>query len=131
MKSSEHSLSGNSMQVDRLVSSIAGALSASDVAAKLILRCQLIVEELATNAIRHGGASDVSVNVVISDRIRLDIQDDGAAFDPFSAPSADLSLDLEHRAIGGLGLHLIRSANSVAGYVRDGRFNITSVELGL
>lgn len=130
MKSSEHSLSGNNMQVDRLVSSVACALAASDVAAKLVMRCQLVVEEIATNAVRHGGASDVFVDVAISERIRLDIRDDGAPFDPLSAPTPDLSLDLDQRSVGGLGLHLIRSGNSVTHYVRDGRFNITSVEIG-
>lgn len=130
MKSSEHSLSGNSMQVDHLVSSVARALSTAGVSVKMVLRCQLIVEEIATNAMRHGGASDVCVTAVVGERIRLDIRDDGAAFDPFSAPTPDVSLNLDQRSVGGLGLHLIRSWNSVTHYARDGRFNITSVELG-
>jgi anti-sigma regulatory factor (Ser/Thr protein kinase) len=130
MESPEYTLSGNGMQVDRLVSSIACALARAGVSDKLVLRCQLVVEEMATNAVHHGGASDVFVDVAISERIRLDIRDDGAAFDPFSTPVPDLSLNLDQRSVGGLGLHLIRSWNSVTHYVRDGRFNVTSVEIG-
>ena len=119
------------MEVDRLVAAVASAMAGSNVAAKLVLRCQLVVEEIATNTVHHGGASDVAVSVAISDHIRLDIRDDGAAFASFSAPAQDLSLELSQRSVGGLGLHLIRSGNSVMHYVRYGRFNLTSVEIGL
>jgi serine/threonine-protein kinase RsbW len=40
------------------------------------------------------------------------IEDDARAFDPQTAPKPDLTLPLEQRPIGGLGLHRVRSLSS-------------------
>ncbi len=42
------------------------------------------------------------------DAIRAVISDDGTPFDPTDAPAPDTNLALEDRALGGLGIHLVR-----------------------
>jgi serine/threonine-protein kinase RsbW len=73
----------------------------------------LVLEELFTNSIRHGGCAGM-VNAV---RVRLQLHDDGVhieysdrgeAFDPLVAPPPDLGASLEERQTGGLGIHLVR-----------------------
>ena len=69
----------------------------------------------------------------IASRVRLDIDadsvaaeviDNGRPFDPTSAPPPDLSLPLEQRPPGGLGIHLMRELMDGLDYRRSGDSNI-------
>ena len=55
--------------------------------------------------------------------LRLELSDDGIAFDPLSLPPPDVSLDIEDRLIGGLGVHLIRTMMDSVSYRREGDWN--------
>ena len=73
----------------------------------------LVLEELFTNTVRHGGceglegAAEVRLDVV-ADGVVLDYADRGMPFDPTAAPAPDLSVPLEDRRAGGLGIHLMK-----------------------
>jgi anti-sigma regulatory factor (Ser/Thr protein kinase) len=49
--------------------------------------------------------------------------DDGQPFDPLLAPTPDTSAPLESRAIGGLGIHLVRKLTTSQRYARTGALN--------
>jgi len=91
------------------------------------LRVMLIVEELFTNAVVHGyrGESDAPIVVHLSiqdGHVAILFEDAAPRFDPLSVPPVDLEAPLESRAVGGLGVHLIRQYASSARYAReDGR----------
>lgn len=82
--------------------------------AAAIMQVNLALEELVVNAIDHGypdgrsGTIDVLIEAD-AEQIRICIEDDGDAFDPFSLPPPDLSQAIEDRPIGGLGIYLVRS----------------------
>ena len=72
------------------------------------------VDELVCNVIEHGyghGASGpVEVRVAHDDeRIVITIVDEAPPFDPTAYPTPDLSLPLERRPLGGMGVHLART----------------------
>jgi anti-sigma regulatory factor (Ser/Thr protein kinase) len=85
-------------------------------------RIQLAVEEAVTNVVTHGyeeGEGDVSVLCTIEGNVvTVIITDSGHAFDPTSIPPADVTADIDHRKIGGLGVHLIRSVMDEISYQR-------------
>ncbi len=92
---------------------------------------QLVLEELATNAVRHGGATWVELHVAErGSQVRLELIDDGAAYDPKNPGPHDLPIaDLDRE--GGLGLALLRGMAGPLHYVRrDGR-NHTHASIGL
>ena len=75
----------------------------------------LALEEAVTNVINHAFAGLPPPHLI---RVRLDITaelfaaeviDNGQAFDPTTAPDPDLTLPLEQRTPGGLGIHLMRN----------------------
>ena len=73
---------------------------------------RLAVEAAFSNIVRHGYPPDrpgpVRVAFIIErQRIQITIEDEAPAFDFREAPAPDLGADLEARAVGGLGLHLI------------------------
>ena len=89
-----------------------------------VARLLIVVEELVSNALRHGGegrAVTFDLAIARSDRqVRLDIADDGAPFDPgaerqFAGPDRERG--------GGVGLELIRAWAHEMTYAREDGFN--------
>ncbi len=70
------------------------------------------VDEAATNIIKHGyrgrpGPMEVEVGVTAGTLV-IRLRDHAPAFDPTSVPPPDLTLPLERRPLGGMGVHLAR-----------------------
>ena len=77
----------------------------------LIMQVNLVLEELIVNVIHYGYPDDRvgNINVLIeanAKEINVCITDDDDAFDPFQRESPDVSLDIDDRPIGGLGIYL-------------------------
>jgi anti-sigma regulatory factor (Ser/Thr protein kinase) len=110
-------------------SSIAG------MSPRLIMRLQLIVEELFVNTVTygHGGDSEAPVDVSVSlegDRVTLVYEDTAPAFDPFATVEApDPAASLEARRVGGLGVYLVTQLAERCDYARTGDRNRVTVEL--
>ncbi len=83
------------------------------IAEDIQFQTNLCVEEYVVNLIQYGFADDdphtIFVYATHSDgSLEIEVVDDSDdPFDPLSAPAADLSTDLETRAVGGLGIHII------------------------
>ncbi|MBM4466217.1 MAG: ATP-binding protein [Chloroflexi bacterium] len=70
----------------------------------------LAVDEAASNIIIHGyqgqgGAVEIEVGQE-GDALVIRLRDEAAPFDPTTVPAPDLTVPLEQRAVGGLGIHL-------------------------
>lgn len=96
----------------------------------MAMHLTLALDELATNAISHGFASDVTRDDAIRLRLMLDsdgvhalIEDRGLPFDPLSVPPADTALGLDERAVGGLGVHIVRAVMDEVRYERRDGMN--------
>lgn len=76
-------------------------------------RAHLLVDELCGNVLVHQQElSHVTLDVTATlddDGLALDVRDTGEAFDPLAVPPPDLDAALADRAVGGWGLHLVRS----------------------
>jgi sigma-B regulation protein RsbU (phosphoserine phosphatase) len=97
----------------------------SDVVADV----NVALDEILTNVVTHGypdeAAHEIRVRVAIArEGVDVDVEDDGIAFDPTAAavvPPAAASV--RDRAVGGLGLHLVRNLMDEVSYVRAGTHN--------
>jgi serine/threonine-protein kinase RsbW len=113
---------------------------ANDALRELWVRCSLpeefevpvtvCLEEVLSNVIRHGclpGQNyDIKVRYRILDGvpggIEVEVSDDATAFDPLSLPPPDLTVPLEQRKTGGLGVFLVRKMMDEVHYEhRNGR----------
>ena len=95
----------------------------------VVFKLNLALDEVVTNIISH--AYDDADDHQIAIRVALDgegvlvrVEDDGRAFNPLDAPRPDLGLDLANRAIGGLGVHIVRSVMDALEYRRENDRNI-------
>jgi serine/threonine-protein kinase RsbW len=93
---------------------------------------RLAIEELSINAVDYGGQSPVEgwFAVRISEApniIELMVDDAGRPFDTSQSGEPDLGAPIDERAIGGLGLHLVRSLAKHFSYQRIHNLNRTIV----
>ena len=99
----------------------------------LAARIHLALEEAVSNVIMYaypeGTAGTMDLDAVRDgNRLRFTLSDRGKAFDPTAAPGADLTVPLEKRPTGGLGIHLIRSIMDSIRYQRqDGKNVLTMI----
>lgn len=94
----------------------------------IVTRIELAVEELFLNLAHHayaGAEGEARLALLESpDALTLIIEDDGDPFNPLDAgPEPDLDMEVEDRAIGGLGLHMVRRLSDRQDYERDGGTN--------
>jgi len=93
------------------------------------------LEEAATNVVMYAydaprtGTVDIEV-LVLEDKVKTVLSDNGRAFDPTSAPEPDITAPGEDRPIGGLGIFLVRKLMDEVRYERrDGRNILTMIKL--
>ena len=90
---------------------------------------QLALEEHLTNVLHYGYDDDgehhiqIRVNLAAGE-LRIQVQDDGRAFNPLVHPAPDFTLPLDQRPIGGLGIHMIRKSLDHLEYCREDGKNV-------
>jgi anti-sigma regulatory factor (Ser/Thr protein kinase) len=98
----------------RLLDWIEACCRAEAVADELRCKMMLALEEAVTNILKNAFAGVPPPHIV---EVRLDITpglfaavvlDNGRPFDPTTAPDPDLTLPLDQRSPGGLGIYLMR-----------------------
>ena len=98
-------------------------LAQHDVSPEVSYFVSLAIEELVTNCIKYGyddtGEHLIEIGLSVNNRtLTMTVIDDGHAFNPLEASSPNLSLPLEDRPIGGLGIHLLRELADDVTYER-------------
>ena len=89
---------------------------------------ELCLEEALVNIFQYaypegGGEVEISCRIDEGRKFIIEISDAGIPFDIFSVAEPDLSLALEDRKIGGLGILLIRKLMDDVTYRREGNRN--------
>jgi len=103
-----------------------------DLPMSITLNLNLVLEELITNIIFYGYTDKnehfIEINIDFDEsRIFLKVEDDGIAFNPLLKEEADISLPVEERAIGGLGIHFVRKIMDTISYERKNEKNILTM----
>lgn len=83
---------------------------------KLTMDLLLCCEELLTNTITYGfgedrpsGTREIRLSVTAGPgSVTLELADNAAPFNPLLRPDPDLTLDLEQRPVGGLGVYFVK-----------------------
>lgn len=99
---------------------------------KTILELNLILDELVSNIVEHGDSeqeSSIDIRLIKKNAlITLVVTDDGPPFDPTITPTVDITVPLEERKCGGLGIHLIRKFSNSCNYKRVKNQNVLTLE---
>lgn len=99
---------------------------------KISSEINLLLDELITNIIEHGDQENEHFIDIALDRnkrmLTIEIKDDGPQFDPTSCKTPDITLPLEKRRCGGLGIHLVRTFSDSCSYKRLKNKNIFTLQ---
>ena len=119
-------------QIPQLADFVETIAQESNLDQALAMTLNLALEEAVTNVIMYaypkGSQGLVDLEAIVrKDSLVFILSDSGKPFDPTSAPEADISLDVEDRPIGGLGIFLVRQLMDVIQYQRDGDKNVLTL----
>lgn len=99
-------------------------------------RLNLAVEEAVVNVISYaypkGTTGYVDIEMEVDhDILTVVISDTGVPFDPTKKADADITLSVEERPIGGLGIHLVRKIMDEVTYDYADHKNILTLRMKL
>ena len=120
-------------ELDRLNAAIEALGVRWDLLPQAIAALQIALEEVVSNIIRHGFRDDERHRVLVriarraGGALRIEVEDDGAPFDPLAAPHPPACESLEACEPGGLGIHLVRHLMDEVSYQRSGANNVLSM----
>ena len=125
-------LHNNIQQIPQLADFIETIANEMHLEQGLAMSLNLALEEAVTNVILYaypeGSDGLVDIEAVMGrETLRFIISDSGKPFDPTAAPEADVTLGVEDRPIGGLGIYLVRNIMDVVSYERTDGKNILSM----
>ena len=113
---------------------VEGAAKSGDGNPEAITDMIIAMNEAATNIIVHGYQGQPAIIEVEvgynKDALVVCLRDQAPTFDPTSAPAPDLTLPLEQRPFGGMGIHMMRQLTDELTYrtTPDGRNELTLVK---
>jgi len=89
----------------------------------------LAIDEIITNILSYAFADKNTHTIHITTEVTKEaitaiISDDGVPFDPTKQAAPDITLPLETRPIGGLGIHLVRSFIDEISYKYENKQNV-------
>lgn len=92
----------------------------------------LVLEEALSNVIFYAyetqGNEEIQIDFLFEEnQLKITISDGGKAFDPTLEIDPDISLGVEDRPIGGLGIYLIRKLMDEVKYARVEEKNVLSL----
>jgi len=86
----------------------------------------LALDEVLSNVIRHGGTDEfIEVRIaLLPEAINIEVEDDGTAFNPITAPMPRFDIPAVERGPGGLGIFLTKHMMTELAYRRVNGRNI-------
>jgi len=126
-------LDNNLDQLDNLHAMTKGFGDVHGLGKRTIFETNLVLEEVFTNIIAYGHGDKNGHQVQFSleynkNCIIIHIEDDGIPFNLLETDPAELDTGLEHRSVGGLGIHLIRNFMNDVTYQRIGSKNVVTLK---
>jgi sigma-B regulation protein RsbU (phosphoserine phosphatase) len=106
------------------------------LAAGVSQKVSIVFDDLLNNIISYGFSDDeehqIEIDVAYSpDKLVITIADDGIPFNPFDQVGPDITLSIEERDIGGLGVLLIKELMDEYQYQRHSNSNVVTLTLFL
>lgn len=121
-------------QIPQLAKFVESIATEKELDQAMQMSLNLALEEAVTNVIMYaypeGADGLVDIEAIIrKDRLDFLVTDSGRPFDPTKTPEPDISLGIEERPVGGLGIHLVRAIMDSISYERiDGKNVLTMIK---
>jgi anti-sigma regulatory factor (Ser/Thr protein kinase) len=127
------SLSNDLSEIPQVIVAFEEFCSRQGIAEGAVQGVNVALDEILTNvvsyAFKDGAAHEICVDLQADDqRLTIDVKDDGRPFNPLKAAAPELSGGIDHRVVGGLGVHFVRSILDEVRYRRVDGWNVLTLE---
>lgn len=119
--------------IDAVTEFVNGQLEALDCPVKAQMQISIAIDELFGNIAHYAYNPDVgeaTVRVEVTEEplsVIITFIDGGVPYDPLAAADPDITLSAEDRAIGGLGIFMVKKSMDEITYRYEGGKNILSI----
>ncbi len=118
--------------LEKLVDFALTALREAGAPEKTVADLHLAIDEACTNCVSYAYPEEPPGEIELTFRtgpeeFEIVIRDWGRPFNPLETPAPDLSLDLDDRPIGGLGVFLMKKFSDRLEYRREGGANVLTI----
>ena len=125
-------LPNDTQEVPRLAAFVDEVCEAIGFSPAVTMQMNLALEEAVVNVMKYaypiGTHGNVTIEAQANDvRLKFTIIDSGKPFDPTVKADVDLSLPVQERPIGGLGIHIIRQIMDSINYERLDGHNVLTL----
>lgn len=120
----------NVKNLDKVIGFIESKLDELECPVKTRIQICVAVEEIFTNIAKYAyleGEGDAAIRVEGADegsKVRITFTDSGRPYDPLTVKDPDVTLSAEDRAIGGLGLFMVKKTMDGVEYEYKGGKNV-------
>jgi anti-sigma regulatory factor (Ser/Thr protein kinase) len=91
---------------------------------------RITVDEVFANIAAYAykpEVGEVTIRIKVDDSIVLEFEDAGVPYNPLCEETPDVTLDIDERNIGGLGIFMVKNIMDSVEYKRDGIKNILTI----
>jgi len=120
-------------ELDRVAEFLEDFGERNGIPGTVIFEINLSIDELVTNTINYGFQDDNEHFISIlpekkGNIVSVELKDDGIEFNPFAKPDPDITLPLEEKPIGGLGIYFVKLKMDDWAYTRKDNLNIIQLK---
>lgn len=121
--------------LDKVINSVEAFLEACDCPMKVETKILLCVEELYANVVNYAydnGQGNCTIELErnsgeTEETVCIRMRDHGKPFDPFAKEDPDITLSVEEREIGGLGIYMVKNIMDTTSYEYKQQENIVTM----
>lgn len=101
---------------------------------KDVFQINLVLDELISNVINYGYPKEENREIYLkyiideNNKLIIEIRDDGIPFNILEMKEVDVSLGIDERPVGGLGIHLVKNIMDEIEYERKNKQNILTLK---
>ncbi len=117
---------------ERLSKIIEELAEEKNLSPKFVFEINVALDEIITNIISYAYNDKAEHKILVKiffleDGLKIQIEDEGIAFNPMERAEPDITKSVMERPIGGLGIHMVRKLVDELKYKRENNKNILTL----
>lgn len=124
-------LTPNADSIPEAEAYISGVLEEASVSMKTSYTVDVVMDEMYSNIVNYSGAQNAWISCKVdAESIVITLEDDGVPYNPLQKEDPDVTLSVEEREVGGLGIFIVKKIMDEIQYAyQDGRNCVTMKKL--
>ena len=117
---------------ERLSKIIEDFAEEKNLSLKLLFEINVALDEILTNIVSYAYNDKAEHKILVrlfslKDGLKIQVEDEGIAFNPLQRAEPDITKSVMERPIGGLGIHMVRKLVDELKYKRENNKNILTL----